>query len=117
MPAPAYDSGRGPETQTNAQGSNGAPTPAANTLINVTGVTQTAFEISGGYYGVEAQGTGAGTITLQKLASDQATWYTAATFTAVGPTLTLVQLPRGQYRWTTAGFTAVYASVSRIPQA
>ena len=27
------------------------------------------------------------------------------------------QLPPGQYRWLTSGFTAIYATVQRIPQA
>lgn len=114
MPAPFYDDGQ----QANASagpGNNGAP--AVNTLNNVTAVTQGPFFLTGGLYGVETQGTGAGSITLQKLSADNATWYTAVTSTAVGPTLATQQLPPGRYRWTTAGFTAVFASVSRIPQA
>lgn len=114
MPAPVYDDGE----QANASagpGKNGAV--ANHVLNNVTAVTQGAFQLTGGQYAVETVGTGAGSITLQKLAADGTTWYTASTSVVAGPTLATAQLPPGAYRWTTAGFTAVYASVSRIPQA
>lgn len=115
MPAPWYDDGQQAGTGANSEGASGGS--RSNVLLNVTAVTQAAFELTGGLYAIETQGTGAGSITLQKLATDGATWYTVSTSVVAGPTLVTVQLPRGQYRWTTAGFTAVWASASRVPQA
>lgn len=115
MPAPFYDDGTQAGPGANSEGAAGAA--ANNRLNNVTAVTQGAFQLTGGMYGIETFAVGAGAITLQKLAPDGTTWYTAATSTAVGPTLATAQLPPGTYRWLTTGFTAVYATVSRIPQA
>lgn len=115
MPAPWYDDGQQAGSGANSEGAAGGN--RNNALINVTAVTQGQFTLTGGFYAVETQGTGAGAITLQKLSADGTTWYTASTSTAVGPTLATAQLPLGTYRWLTTGFTAVYATVVRIPQA
>ena len=116
MPAPWYDDGTQAGPGANSEGAPGAS--QGSRLNNAAAGTGAAFQLTGGLYAVESIATGAGTITLQRLAPDSATWSTALTAIAVATyTLTTVQLPPGQYRWLTVGFTAIYATVQRVPQA
>lgn len=69
----------------------------------------------GGAYCLDVVATGAGSVTLQRLGPDGATWITAATaLTATGTSGSLA-LPTGTYRITVAGLTAVYASLTPTP--
>lgn len=76
-----------------------------------------AFQLRGGKYAVAAVATfGGGSVKLQALGPDGSTYLSVASgtdFTAAG--YGTVDLPPGQYRWTVATATAVYASVTRIP--
>lgn len=73
------------------------------------------FALRGGKYAAAALATfGGGSVTLQMLGPDGSTYVTCLTaFTAAG--YGVVDLPPGQYRFTIATATAVYASVTRIP--
>lgn len=69
----------------------------------------------GGRYQWSYVGTGAGTVDLQELQADGATWSPVITqITATGKNGT-VDLPPGQYRVVIAGFTANYFSLIRVP--
>jgi hypothetical protein len=75
------------------------------------------FALRGGKYAVAALATfGGGSVKLQALGPDGTTFISlaaASDFTAAGGAV--VDLPPGQYRFTIATATAVYASVCRIP--
>lgn len=75
------------------------------------------FALRGGKYGVATLATfGGGSVKLQALGPDGSTYLSlssASDFTAAGGAV--VDLPPGQYRFTIATATAVYASVCRIP--
>lgn len=76
-----------------------------------------AFALRGGKYAVAAVATfGGGSVKLQALGPDGSTYLSVASgtdFTAAG--YGVIDLPPGQYRFTIATASAVYASVSRIP--
>jgi len=76
-----------------------------------------AFQLRGGKYAVAAVATfGGGSVKLQALGPDGSTYLSVASatdFSAAG--YGTVDLPAGQYRFTIATATAVYASVYRIP--
>jgi hypothetical protein len=76
-----------------------------------------AFALRGGKYAVMALATfGGGSVKLQALGPDGSTYLSLATtsdFTAAGGAT--VDLPPGQYRFTVATATVVYALVCRIP--
>lgn len=109
MPAPTYDDG--------GQASS-ASGPANNShfLTNAAANNYGAFLVTGGLYAVETLSAGAGSILLQRLGPDGVTWVTVVTIVATS-NFSTAQLPPGQYRWSISGFTANYASISRIPQA
>lgn len=110
----AYDDGTQAGGGANSEGAPGAT--VANVISNKAAAAINAlgnFTLIGGYYALEAIATGFGTITLQALGPDAATWLTVATISANG--LTYVYLPPGTYRWQAASVTAAYATVSRIP--
>jgi hypothetical protein len=66
------------------------------TFTNINATTS-AFPLRGGKYGVTCKASTYGTVTLQVLAVDQATWLTALTaFAADG--FASVDLPPGQFR-------------------
>lgn len=77
--------------------------------------TTAAFVLRGGFYGVDVIADwGGGSVTLEKLAGD------GATFVTVGSAITengyLSQyLPPGTYKFVIATATGVYISVQRIP--
>jgi hypothetical protein len=80
--------------------------------------TTAAFVLKGGKYLVEALATfGGGSVKLQALGPDGSTWLSvssATDFSAAGAAT--VDLPQGQYRFTIATASAVYASASGIPE-
>lgn len=75
-----------------------------------------AFRLAGGKYLVDVVATfGGGSVKLQRLAADGSTYNSVgADFTAAGSAA--VDLAPGQYRFTIATASAVYASVTGIPQ-
>ncbi|MGJ5120964.1 hypothetical protein [Bradyrhizobium oligotrophicum] len=79
--------------------------------------SSSAFALRGGKYGVNAVATfGGGSVKLQILQADGSSYVSvssATDFTAAG--YGTVDLPPGQYRFTIATATAVYANVTRIP--
>jgi hypothetical protein len=79
--------------------------------------TTAAFPLKGGAYGVAVQATfGGGSVKLQIQAADGSTYLSvssASDFSAAG--YTSLSLPPGQYRFTIATASAVYAEVARIP--
>lgn len=80
--------------------------------------TTAAFKLDGGKYAVAAIATfGGGSVKLQRLGPDASTYQSVASasdFTAAG--YTALDLPPGQYRFTIATATAVYAEVTSIPR-
>ena len=76
--------------------------------------TPTAFTLRGGQYGVTAKATwGGGSVTLQRLSKDAATYVTCLTaFTADG--YASVNLPSGTYRLLVATATAIYVDIVAI---
>lgn len=84
-----------------------------NAFSNIS-ATPTSFTLRGGNYGVTVSATfGGGSVTLQRLAADNATYVTCLTaFTAAG--YASVNLPSGTYRLAIATATAVYADVVSI---
>ena len=76
--------------------------------------TTAAFTLRGGQYGVTVSATfGGGSVTLQRLSADGATYVTALTaFSAAG--YQTIALPSGTYRLAVATATAVYADVTAV---
>jgi hypothetical protein len=76
--------------------------------------TQGPFTLRGGSYGVSAIATwGGGSLTLQRLADDGATYVTCLTaFSANG--YASVNLPAGTYQFAIATATAVYCDITSI---
>lgn len=87
---------------------------AWNHVISNSSGTSLPFTLAGGAYGVDCSATfGGGSVTLQKLAADGATYVTALTaFTAAG--YATVNLPQGDYRVAIATATAVYVRITAI---
>ena len=81
------------------------------------GATTAAFALLGGKYDAAVVATfNLGSVKLQTLGPDGVTWLSvlaATDFAAAG--YAVIDLPAGQYRFTVATATAVYASVYRIP--
>lgn len=76
-----------------------------------------AFRLKGGKYAAAAIATfGGGSVKLQVLGPDGSTYLSVASgadFSAAG--YATVDLPPGQYRFTIAAATAVYAWIASIP--
>lgn len=91
-------------------------TPNDQAQFSNISATPAAFVLLGGEYGMMVSATfGGGSVTLQGLSLDGATWVTVLpAFTANG--YSYLDLPPGQYRVLIATATAVYISVSRIPK-
>jgi hypothetical protein len=89
---------------------------AANLASNVSASTA-AFSLRGGKYGVSVVATfGGGSVKLQRLGPDGSTYLSVSSgtdFSANG--YATVDLPSGNYRWTIATASAVYAELTRIP--
>lgn len=90
---------------------------AEGQLFSNISATTAAFRLLGGKYAVAAVATfGGGSVKLQTLGPDGSTWLSVAAATDLSAAgYGLVDLPAGQYRFTIATATAVYASVTRIP--
>lgn len=84
-------------------------------LFSNISATTAAFSLLGGKYAIAAAATGSGTMGLQMLGPDGATFIAAHTAFAAVTGLIVVDLPPGQYKFVIATFTAVYASICRIP--
>ncbi len=90
-------------------------TQSHKVFTNQTAVTGDPFVITGGLYVYSTVATGAGTVALEYLGPDNATYTAALTaLTATGRS-PATYLPAGTYRGVTAGLTAVYASLDRVP--
>lgn len=93
------------------------PTSPEGQFFSNVSASTAQFTLRGGKYGVDATATfGGGSVKLQKLLGDASTFQsvsTATDFTAAG--YAVIDLPPGQYRFTIATATAVYAAVTRIP--
>ncbi len=89
--------------------------PVQDTFVaaNISATTA-PFVLQGGKYGIDCVATGSGSVTLQKLAGDAATYVTAATAFATTAGYATVDLPGGIYRLAVATFTAVYVTITRI---
>jgi hypothetical protein len=77
--------------------------------------TTAAFSLRGGRYAVMANATGSGTMGLQMLSPDGSTFVAVHTAFAAVTGFATVDLPPGTYKFVLATFTAVYASICRIP--
>lgn len=77
--------------------------------------TTAAFSLLGGKYAISAAATGSGTMGLQIMGPDNATFIAAHTAFAAVTGFIVVDLPPGQYKFVIATFTAVYAAICRIP--
>jgi hypothetical protein len=89
----------------------------AKAFSNISATTA-AFGLKGGKYAVTALGTfGGGSVKFQTLGPDGSTWISVSSltdFTVAGDAT--VDIPPGQFRFTIATATAVYASVAGIPE-
>lgn len=85
----------------------------AKGFVNISATTAN-FTINGGCFGCDFHATwGGGSVTLNKLAADGATWVAAAaSWTADGTVLVL--LPRGIYQLAVVTATGVYVAITRI---
>lgn len=93
-------------------------TESISFFTNAAAGTSGAFEVKGGIYQlvVSAGGTG-GTVTLQTLGGDNATWVPV---TPTQPALTQAgtvnyTIPPGQYRLVITTLTSIYAVLARAP--
>lgn len=86
------------------------------TFSNISATTA-AFYLKGGKYAAAAVATfSSGSVKLQTLGPDGSTWMSVSSgtdFSAAG--FAAVDLPPGQYRFTVATATAVYASIAGVP--
>jgi hypothetical protein len=72
--------------------------------------------IKGGVYVLDAVATwGGGSLTLTRRGPNGSTYLTAATALTADGTSGAITLPPGEYRFTIATATAVYASLVRVP--
>ncbi len=79
------------------------------------GATTAAFTLRGGKYAVAANATGAGTMGLQILGADGSTFIPVFTAFAVVTGYAVIDLPPGSYNFLVSGFTAVFATICRVP--
>jgi hypothetical protein len=93
------------------------PTSTESVSFSNIAATTSAFQLRGGKYEISALGTfGGGSVKFQALGPDGATFISPSAgtdFTAAGEAV--LDLPPGQYRFTIATATAVYAAACRIP--
>lgn len=74
------------------------------------------FELQGGAYAMDAIATwNSGSITLQRLGPDGATFITAASALTADCTTGSIALPPGIYRILVTSATSLWVSVARIP--
>jgi hypothetical protein len=88
----------------------------AKSFANIAATTA-LFQLRGGKYQISATATfGGGFVKFQMLAPDGVTIFSPSSttdFTAAG--LAVLDLPPGQYKFTIATASAVYAAACRIP--
>jgi hypothetical protein len=93
------------------------PTASEGQFFQNVAATTAQFPLRGGKYGIDATATfGGGSVKFQKLLGDGVTFQSvssATDFTAAG--YAVIDLPPGQYRFTIATATAVFAAVTRVP--
>lgn len=91
------------------------------TLKNVApgtyGIGSNGDLLRGGKYYVASNSTGSGTVDLQRLAADGATWVAQITQITATSGKQTIDLPPGKYRWVVATFTANYLEIQQIPYA
>ena len=76
--------------------------------------TQGPFKLNGGTYGITASATwSGGSVQLQLLAPDGATWIAAQTALSANG-FAVLNLPPGQYQFAVTTATAVYIAIARI---
>jgi len=77
--------------------------------------TTAQFQVKGGTYVITVHATfGGGSVQLQTLAGDGATWLLLGTSITADGTQSFT-LPPGAYRFAIATATAVYANLTRVP--
>jgi len=86
----------------------------SKTFSNI-GATTASFALFGGKYAISAKATGAGTMGLQAVGPDGSTMIAVHTAFAAVTGFIVADLPPGQYQFVIATFTAVFASITRIP--
>lgn len=84
------------------------------TFLNIAATTA-AFRLAGGKYAVAANGAGAGTMGLQMVSPDGSTLIPVHAVFATVNGFATVDIPPGQYKFFIATFTAVFASICRVP--
>ena len=77
--------------------------------------TTALFTLRGGKYAITAAATGAGTMGVQMLMPDGTSLIAVHTAFAAVTGFAVVDLPPGQYEFVIATFTAVFATICRIP--
>lgn len=86
------------------------------TFSSPTAADSPNFSLLGGAYVLDAVANfNSGTITLQRLGPDGATFITAATALSANGTSGSIALPPGVYKYAVASATALSVSVIRIP--
>ncbi len=86
----------------------------AKSFSNIAASTA-AFSLLGGKYAIMSNATGSGTMGLQMQSPDGTTFVAVHTAFAAVTGFAVVDLPPGQYKFVIATFTAVYATIVRIP--
>lgn len=83
--------------------------------VNFSNISATTanFNLRGGTYGIDVVATGAGTVTLQKLAGD-GSFVTALTAFSTTAGYASVNVPSGTYRFAIATFTGVFIQLASI---
>jgi hypothetical protein len=91
--------------------------PTATEAVNFSniGATTAAFRLKGGKYAIAANATGTGTMGVQMTSLDGTTGIAVHTAFSATTGFVVVDLPPGSYTFVIATFTAVYASICRIP--
>ena len=88
---------------------------AVKPFINSAAGTSTAFALKGGKYAVIYSGTGTGTVDLEVMSLDGATYVKVITQITATTGYATVDLPAGTYQAVIDTFTANYLSITRIP--
>jgi hypothetical protein len=84
-------------------------------LFSNVSASPAAFNLRGGKYAVAASATGSGTMGLSMVGPDGSTLIPVFTAFSATTGYAVVDLPPGRYQFVLATFTAVYASICRIP--
>jgi hypothetical protein len=90
-------------------------TSTENVSFSNISATTASFALRGGKYAIAASATGAGTMGLQMQSPDGATFIAVHTAFAAVTGFVTVDLSPGIYKFVIATFTAIFASICRIP--